>query len=61
MGVAGQGRIGFDMHQFHGGLCAQRIKVIEVGDARQDHHRDSDLCIAARARWSIKSERVFGR
>ncbi len=42
VGIARQRRAGSHPDEFDGRLCLKRIKVVEIGDVRQNRHRDPD-------------------
>src|SRR5262252_7341107 len=61
IGVPRQGRLGFHLYHLDGGLYTQRIKVIEIRNARKNGNSDADFRVASARRWAIETERVFGR
>src|SRR5262249_49020007 len=60
VGVARQCRAWSDLDEFDGRFGLKRIEVVEIGDVRQDRHRDAyaRACFAGKARSSANGSRA---
>ena len=61
IGVARQRRARPHRDQLDRGLGVERIEIVEVGDVRQDRHRDAHARLRLRGQRSIERERILGR